>query len=183
MVRKLQPLVDMPAHDVIWASRGSHGPRFGIDFSRNLGSAARTALPFGAGHHGHLRAVPQRGRIQQRGTWGVLRPGPSLGQRSGACPARPGRGAGLRPPNVGQNDAYLRVSQKEPFDILYLTPAVTLITNTGDQSWTVIAEVLCTGFRNIELRARAQVNVGGQGTEFGEKAVRTRLELRARLFY
>ena len=32
---------------------------------------------------------------------------------------------------------YLRVSQKEPFDILYFTPSVTLITNINDKSRTI----------------------------------------------
>lgn len=33
--------------------------------------------------------------------------------------------------NPGERYLYLRVSQKEPFDIVYFTPSVTFIANTG----------------------------------------------------
>jgi len=90
---------------------------------------------------------------------------------------------GYNRPNAARRYAYLRISQKEPFDILYFTPAVTLIANTDDHSWSLLPEVLYTGVKNLELRARVQMNAGRVGTEFGEKAVRSRLELRARFFF
>jgi hypothetical protein len=47
----------------------------------------------------------------------------------------------------------------------------------------LIPELLYTGVRNLELRARLALNRGGAGTEFGERVVRSRIELRARLFF
>lgn len=91
--------------------------------------------------------------------------------------------AGYSRPNAARRYAYLRVSQKEPFDILDFTPAVSLVANTTDRSYTLIPEVLYTGVRNFELRARLALNRGNAATEFGEKPVRSRLELRARYFF
>lgn len=39
------------------------------------------------------------------------------------------------------------MSQKEPFEILDFTPAVTLIANTGDRGWSLIPKVIYTGIR------------------------------------
>jgi hypothetical protein len=79
--------------------------------------------------------------------------------------------------------AYLRVSQKEPFDILDFTPAFTAIVNTNDRSWFLIPEAIYAGIRNVELRLRAAINFGDPSTEYGEKAVSKRLELRAQLYF
>jgi hypothetical protein len=79
--------------------------------------------------------------------------------------------------------AYLRVSQKEPFDILDFTPSFSLIANTEDRSWSLIPELLYTGVKNLELRARMALNRGDTGSEYGERAVRLRLELRVRMYF
>jgi hypothetical protein len=99
--------------------------------------------------------------------------------RRGANLARSGYGR----PNPGRNYLYLRVSQKEPFDILYFTPALTVIANADDWSTSVTPELLYTGWNNIELRLRAFFLNGGAGTEFGERANSRRIELQARLYF
>ena len=81
------------------------------------------------------------------------------------------------------NYLYLRVSQKEPFDILYLTPAITGIWNMDDKSMTISPEVLYTRFTNLELRLKAIVLVGGRDSEFGEKQNDYRLEFRAGYYF
>jgi hypothetical protein len=86
-------------------------------------------------------------------------------------------------PNASRDYGYLRLSQKEPFDILYFTPAVTAIVNAGDGSFSVVPEVVYAGVDDLELRARLFVNRGGESTEFGEKPVAGRLELRLRYFF
>jgi len=78
---------------------------------------------------------------------------------------------------------YLRVSQKEPFDILYFTPAITLLANTHDKSFTLTPELLYTGITNLELRLRGGIIVGPKGSEFGEKQNNFRAELRARYYF
>jgi hypothetical protein len=86
-------------------------------------------------------------------------------------------------PNAGQRYLYLRASQKEPFDILYFTPSLTVIANLDDRSGSVAPELLYTGITNVELRARAFFLAGGHRTEFGERQNSRRLELLARFFF
>jgi hypothetical protein len=82
-----------------------------------------------------------------------------------------------------RNYLYLRASQKEPFDILYFTPSLTTIVNLDDGSYSLIGELLYTGFGDFELRLRAAANRGDRLTEFGEKPVDERVELRARWYF
>jgi hypothetical protein len=91
------------------------------------------------------------------------------------------RGYGL--PNPGRDYFYLRVAQKEPFDILYFTPAITVIMNAEDRSTSITPELLYTGIKDIELRLRAVILTGGAGTEFGERQNSRRFEFRARFYF
>jgi hypothetical protein len=90
---------------------------------------------------------------------------------------------GYMRPSAGRHYAYLRISQKEPFNILYFTPAVTTIVNLDDGSYSLVPELLYTGVTNLELRLRVQLNEGDRFTEYGEKAVDARAELRIRYFF
>lgn len=85
--------------------------------------------------------------------------------------------------NTGEDYLYLRVSQKEPFDIVYFTPAATLIANLGDQSYSLTTELLYTGITNLDLRLRATWLVGKTNSEFGEKQSARRLELMIRYYF
>lgn len=91
--------------------------------------------------------------------------------------------AGYARPYLMQRYLYVRASQKEPFDILYFTPSATAIVNLDDGSASIIGELLYTGFGDFEVRLRAAVNVGARLTEFGEKPVEQRLELRLRWYF
>ncbi len=86
-------------------------------------------------------------------------------------------------PNAMQDYLYLRVTQKEPFNILYFTPAITTIMNLNDKSLSISPELLYTGITNLELRLKAFVLVGGKGTDFGEKPNDYRVELRVRYHF
>ena len=85
-----------------------------------------------------------------------------------------------RRPNVGQRYGYLRLSQKDPFDWLYVAPAATAIVNLDDDSRTLIAELGYTGITNIELRGRVMWLQGARFSEFAEKPNARKAELRAR---
>jgi hypothetical protein len=78
---------------------------------------------------------------------------------------------------------YVRVSQKEPFDLLYVTPSLTAIWNLKDKSYSIAPELVYTGIDNVELRARAIVIGGAARTDFGEKQNERRFELLARLYF
>ncbi len=82
-----------------------------------------------------------------------------------------------------ENYLYMRFSQKEPFDILYFTPALTGIMNLDDRSYTLTTELLYTGFTNWEMRFRTAFLVGGRDTEFGEKQNDYRIELRVGYYF
>ncbi len=78
---------------------------------------------------------------------------------------------------------YLRISQKEPFDILYLTPAITTIVNLQDRSFQISPEVGYTGFTNLDLRVKASFINGAQYSEFGEKPYNFKIELRIGYYF
>ncbi len=86
-------------------------------------------------------------------------------------------------PNAGREYVYLRVSQKDPFDILYWTPALTAIINVEDKSYSLSPEILYAGITNLELRLKAMVLAGDRMSEFGEKPYDFRVELRARYYF
>lgn len=78
---------------------------------------------------------------------------------------------------------YLRISQKEPFDILYFTLAVTTIANLHDRSFQVSPEAAYTGFTNVDLRLKASIINGPKYSEFGEKPYGFKLELRVGYYF
>jgi hypothetical protein len=78
---------------------------------------------------------------------------------------------------------YLRVSQSEPFNILYFTPAITTVFNADDQSFNLTPELLYTGVTNLELRLKTSFIAGVSNSEFGEKMYNIRLEFRARYYF
>jgi hypothetical protein len=86
-------------------------------------------------------------------------------------------------PNPMRHYLYFRTSQKEPFDILYFTPALTSIVNLTDGSFNVIPELIYSPITNLELRVRGVGLFGGQGTDYGERQNDYRLELRVRYFF
>jgi hypothetical protein len=91
--------------------------------------------------------------------------------------------SGYAGPTAGSHYVYLRVSAKDPFDWLYVTPALSIIANANDRSWQAAPEVSYTGWENVELRARLILLHGDAGTEFGEKAAARRLEMLLRVYF
>ncbi|MEW6332807.1 MAG: hypothetical protein AB1558_00895 [Thermodesulfobacteriota bacterium] len=78
---------------------------------------------------------------------------------------------------------YVRLSQKEPFNILYFAPALTWMMNLEDRSYSLTPELLYTGITNLELRFRTTFIVGARNTEFGEKQNDYRIEFRAGYYF
>lgn len=85
--------------------------------------------------------------------------------------------------NPGRHYLYFRVSQKEPFDILYLTPAVTSIVNPADGSLNLIPEVAYSPMTNLELRLKGAFPIGGKETDYGERQNDYRVEFRLRYYF
>jgi len=86
-------------------------------------------------------------------------------------------------PNPMQDYLYLRILQKEPFDILYFTPALTTILNLNDRSFSLSPEIAYTGITNLNLRLKAMFITGATESEFGEKPFDFKLELRVGYYF
>ena len=82
-----------------------------------------------------------------------------------------------------QNYLYLRISQKEPWNLLYFIPSLTSIYNLKDKSFSVTPELLYSPITNLEIRAKMTFLVGKGDTEFGEKPNQFRLEFRGRYYF
>jgi hypothetical protein len=82
-----------------------------------------------------------------------------------------------------QDYLYLRISQKEPWNILYFIPSLTSIYNLRDKSFSLTPELLYNPITNLELRAKITILLGKRGTEFGEKQNDFRLEFRGRYYF
>lgn len=86
-------------------------------------------------------------------------------------------------PQASRDYLYARLSQKDPFDILYFSPGLTAIMNLDDQSWSMAPEMVYTGFTNWEARLRVTALGGGANSEYDEKMNSNKLELRLRYFF
>jgi hypothetical protein len=166
--------------DFLWLGQGSRSARYGFDVSRNFGTNlevhaewARVSEPESTSTLLGMRYLTER-----ETTWIVEVYRNGAGLTEAQFRARPVGG-----PSLMRNYLYLRASQKEPFDILYFTPSAFTIVNLDDGSYSVIGELAYTGFKDIELRLRAAANRGDRLTEFGEKPVDARVELRARWYF
>ncbi|MCW8860535.1 MAG: hypothetical protein OQK97_12640 [Deltaproteobacteria bacterium] len=91
--------------------------------------------------------------------------------------------SGYAKAQAGRDYIYLRVTQKEPFDLLYFTPGFTAVLNLADSSYSLSPEAAYTGFTNWELRLRYSRLDGGWFTEYGEKVNEDKLELRIRYYF
>ena len=211
--------------DFMFLNGGSRTRRFGVDFSRNLGSSLEIHGEWARTQNVSRPVIDARGNVtqSQANATGYLAGMRYLSEmettylveyyRNGAGYEQEQSGDFYRfvdrgiaqfnangsstllqkasslsqgaygRPNSGRNYLYLRASQKEPFDILYFSPALTVIQNLDDGSRSLVPEVLYTGFTNIELRARAFFLTSGGGTEFGEKQNSRRIELLARFYF
>jgi len=78
---------------------------------------------------------------------------------------------------------YLRISQKEPWNILYFFPSITTIFNITDQSFSLAPELIYTPLTNLELRTKISILIGKRGSDFGEKQNNFRLEFRGRFYF
>lgn len=86
-------------------------------------------------------------------------------------------------PNPMRQYLGLRAAWNEPFDFLYLTPALQAFYNLEDSSFQVAPELTYTGFGNFEFRLRGTVPIGSELTEWGEKANEYKIDLRMRYYF
>ena len=85
--------------------------------------------------------------------------------------------------NLGRDYLYLKISQKEPLDILYFTPYVTAIVNLGDGSASLTPGLTYQPWTNVELGWKTVIPLGPGSTEFGEKQDDFRMEFLVRYYF
>jgi hypothetical protein len=85
--------------------------------------------------------------------------------------------------NPMRNYIYLRATVKEPFDILYFAPALTVTANADDGSFSFAPEAVWTGIKNAEFKLKVYLLSGGDNTEFGEKIMDRRVETRFKYYF
>ncbi len=88
-----------------------------------------------------------------------------------------------RSKNFGQDYLYLKISQKEPFDILYFTPYLSFLVNLEDLSFNVAPGLTYSPVTNLEFNLRVIAPIGNMGTEFGEKLDDLRSEIWLRWYF
>ncbi len=64
---------------------------------------------------------------------------------------------------------YLKVSQNEPFDILYFTPSLACVYNINDNSGSITPQAKYTPVTNLEFELRTTFLLGKDYTEYGGK--------------
>jgi hypothetical protein len=85
--------------------------------------------------------------------------------------------------HFGRDYVYLRISRKEPFDILYFTPWMAAMVNLQDWSWNLQAGLTWTPISNWELNTRIGIPMGPSGSDFGERQNRIRPEIWIRYYF
>jgi hypothetical protein len=88
---------------------------------------------------------------------------PSLISKSKTYAAHYNRQTAMR------NYLYLKISQKDPFDILYFVPAISVVYNMQDQSASITPQFTYTPLTNFTIDLKTGVLLGGSKTEYGEK--------------
>ena len=78
---------------------------------------------------------------------------------------------------------YLKVTQKEPFDILYFTPGITSVYNMNDHSFSITPQVIYTPITNLTLDLKATFVSGRSHTEYGEKIIGSKIVASAAFYF
>ncbi len=71
--------------------------------------------------------------------------------------------------NVMKDYLYLKMSQKEPFDILYFTPSVACVYNINDESGSITPQLIYAPITNFEFELKINFLLGKNHTEYGGK--------------
>ncbi|WP_027174952.1 hypothetical protein [Desulfovibrio aminophilus] len=74
--------------------------------------------------------------------------------------------------NAMEDYLYLRIVQKDPFDILYFSPALTTIANLDDGSLSLSPELLYAPVTNWEFRLKSWFFLGGRRHRIRREAER-----------
>lgn len=85
--------------------------------------------------------------------------------------------------NYMKDYIYFKATQKEPFDILYFTPSLSVIFNVADAGFSISPEFLYEPVSNLELRLKPTFFQGGSHSEFGEKPLDYKVEFYVKYYF
>lgn len=86
-------------------------------------------------------------------------------------------------PNLMQEYLYLKASWQEPFNWLYFTPAVQVLYNLADHSYSAGFPASYKPITNLEFVFWPAVFAGGENTEYGSKQYESKLDLWATFYF
>jgi len=86
-------------------------------------------------------------------------------------------------PNLMQEYLYLKASWQEPFNWLYFTPAVQVLYNLADHSYSAGFPVSYKPITNLEFVFWPAVFAGGENSEYGSKQYESKLDLWATFYF
>jgi len=86
-------------------------------------------------------------------------------------------------PNPMRRYLNLRAWWDEPYNLLYWVPAIQMLYNLDDDSYSISPELNYDGFDDLSLRLRMTVPIGDSLTEWGEKPNDYKLEFRLRYYF
>ena len=78
---------------------------------------------------------------------------------------------------------YLKISQKDPFDVLYFVPAITFIYNMNDQSASITPQMTYSPLTNLTLEIKTAFLLGESKTEYGEKINKAKIILSVQYYF
>ena len=78
---------------------------------------------------------------------------------------------------------YLKISQKDPFGILYFVPAITFIYNLNDQSASITPQITYSPLTNLTLDLKTRLLFGAGKTEYGEKINMAKIVLSLKYYF
>ncbi len=78
---------------------------------------------------------------------------------------------------------YLKISQKDTFDILYFVPAITFIYNLNDQSASITPQINYSPLTNLHLDLKTLFLLGESKTEYGEKINAAKIVLSIKYYF
>jgi hypothetical protein len=78
---------------------------------------------------------------------------------------------------------FCRVSQAEPFNILYFNAAIFSVFNINDKSLMTSLEFKSTRFKNLEFLVKFMFLFGKSNTEFGDRINNSQVQFRLKWFF
>ncbi len=78
---------------------------------------------------------------------------------------------------------YLKISQKDAFDIVYFVPAITFVYNMDDHSGSITPQITYTPLTNLRVDLKTGFLLGDSKTEYGERINNARIVLSINYYF